>query len=290
MIVVQIVNGLMEGAMLFLIASGLTLIFGVSRIVNFAHGSLYMLGAFIAHSLIQQFPPAASLPLFFAEILAAALLVALIGGLIEIVILRRIYAADELHQLIITIGVVLIVRDLVRLIWGVNDLSTPMPEALSGALRAFGMFFPAYQVTVMAIGIGVFLGLVALLRFTRFGILTRAATDDRGMVALLGINQKQIFTGVVTLGSFLAGLAGALFTPYGNINHLLDTTIIVGAFIVVVIGGMGNLYGTVAAAVAVGVIKALGLLYVPRLSMVLIFLIMAAVLVARSMGRKAANE
>ena len=289
MIAVQIVNGLMEGMMLFLIASGLTLIFGVTRIVNFAHGSFYMLGAFLTYQLVPVLLPQ-TLAGFALAVLIAALAVALLGALFEILVLRRIYAADDLMQLIVTVALVLVVRDAVRMVWGRNDVVVPMPPALSGALHFGGSYFPYFQLAIFAAGVAVLLAMVGVIRYTRAGILLRAATDDRGMVALLGIDQARIFTGVFAVGSFLAGLAGGLASPFGNVNYLLDTTVIVTAFIVVVIGGLGNLYGALGAALAVGVLKGIGVLYYPRLSMVLIFLIMAGVLVVRSLGRDSAGR
>ncbi len=289
MIAVQIVNGLMEGMMLFLIASGLTLIFGITRIVNFAHGSFYMLGAFLTYQLVAHIAPG-TLGGFALAVLLAALAVAALGALFELAVLRRIYAADELMQLIITVALVLVLRDVVQMIWGRNDAVVPMPAALAGALKIGGNYFPVFQLAIFGAGVAVLAVMVAVIRHTRAGILLRAATDDRGMVALLGINQARIFTGVFAVGSFLAGLAGGLAAPFGNINYLLDTTVIVTAFIVVVIGGLGNLYGALAASLAVGVLKGLGVLYYPRLSMVLIFLIMAAVLVVRSLGRQTVGK
>lgn len=289
MLAVQIVNGLMEGMMLFLIASGLTLIFGITRIVNFAHGSFYMLGAFLTYQLVPHLFPG-SLAGFALAALVAALGVALLGTLFEMLVLRRIYGADDLMQLIITVALVLVIRDVVQLIWGRNDVVVQMPQALSGALQLGGTFYPMFQIAIFCAGAVILLIMVGVIRYTRAGVLLRAATDDRGMVALLGINQAHIFTGVFAVGSFLAGLAGGLASPFGNVNYLLDTTVIVTAFIVVVIGGLGNLYGALAAALAVGVLKGLGVLYFPRLSMVLIFLVMAGVLVVRSLGREAVGR
>ncbi|WP_445503467.1 branched-chain amino acid ABC transporter permease [Microvirga sp. G4-2] len=284
MMLVQIANGLMEGMMLFLIASGLTLIFGVSRIVNFAHGSFYMLGAFLTYQLIPILTGLGDLN-FFLAVLLAALMVAMIGMAFEVAILRRIYGGDELLQLIITVALVLIIRDAVRTIWGINDLTTPLPDSLSGAVEIAGQYFPMYLIVVFLVGMAVSAAMMAIIRYTRAGILLRAATDDRGMVALLGIDQARIFTGVFAVGCFLAGLAGGLAAPFGNINSLLDTTVIVTAFIVVVIGGLGNLRGALLSALAIGVLKAVGLLWFPRLSMVMIFVVMAVVLIFRSSGR-----
>ena len=289
MLAVQVLNGLMEGMMLFLIASGLTLIFGITRIVNFAHGSFYMLGAFLTYQFMPLLMPGTVVG-FALAVLFAALSVALLGTLFETLVLRRIYGADDSLQLIITVALVLIIRDVVRAIWGRNDVSVPMPQDLSGAFQIGGSYFPMFQVTVFLVGLAVVIMMIAAIRYTRAGILLRAATDDRGMVSLLGINQARIFTGVFAVGSFLAGLAGGLAAPFGNVNYLLDTTVIVMAFIVVVIGGLGNLYGALAAALAVGVLKGIGVLYFPRLSMALIFLIMASVLVMRSLGRAAVSK
>ncbi|WP_051631006.1 branched-chain amino acid ABC transporter permease [Afifella pfennigii] len=286
MILVQLVNGLMEGMMLFLIASGLTLIFGVSRIINFAHGSLYMLGAFLTWQLVPLLAPG-TVAGFFGAVLLSAVLVAVIGTIFEMLILRRIYGADTLMQLIITIALVFILRDAVRTIWGPNSLSVPMPDAMMGALVIGDNFFPIFPFVIFGAGLVVVLAMILVIHFTRAGILLRAATDDRGMASLLGVNEKLVFTLVFAAGCFLAGLAGGMAAPYGDVNYLLDTTVIVSAFIVCVIGGLGNLYGALAGAMVVGVTKAMGVMFFPRLAMVLIFLIMAAVLVARSLGRQA---
>ena len=285
MIWVQLVNGLMEGMMLFLIASGLTLIFGVSRIVNFAHGSLYMLGAFLTYALVPLILPG-TVAGFLGAVFMPAVGTAAIGTAFEMTALRRIYGSDNLMQLIVTVALVFIIRDVVRWIWGANSVMVPAPDALMGAFVIGGNYFPIFPFVIFAAGLVVVLVMIWAIRFTRAGILLRAGTDDRGMTALLGINEKLIFTSVFAAGSFLAGIAGGMAAPYGDVNYLLDTTVIVSAFIVCVIGGLGNLYGALAGAMLVGITKAMGVLYFPRLSMVLIFLIMAVVLVARSLGRQ----
>lgn len=285
MLLIQLVNGLMEGMTLFLIASGLTLIFGVTRIINFAHGSLFMLGAFLTYELVPLIAPGTLLG-FFSSVIVSAVGVSLLGVLFETSVLRRIYGKDGLLQLIVTVALVLILRDVVRMIWGANSVSVPMPDVLMGAVVVGENYFPLFPLVIFAAGLIVVLAMIWVIYFTRAGILLRASTDDRGMVALLGVNEKLIFTAVFAAGAFLAGMAGGLAAPYGEVNYLLDTTIIVSAFIVCVIGGLGNLYGALAGALVVGLTKALGVMYFPRLSMVLIFLVMAAVLIARSMGRQ----
>ena len=286
MLFVQVLQGLMEGVFLFLIASGLTLIFGVSRIVNFAHGSFYMLGAYLTYQ-IQPHIASGTAVGFLASILICGILVAVIGVIFEVFLLRRVYDVEELMQLVLTIAAVLIIRDVTKFIWGLDDVTVQLPQAFAGALVVGETWLPTYQLVMVGVGSVIVLVAWVLLKFTRAGIVLRAATDDRGMVALLGINQAYVFTGVFALGSFLAGIAGGFASAFESINYLLDTRVIVPAFIVVVIGGLGNFYGALLAALTVGVVKALALLWVPQLSMVSVFLLMAIVLLTRALRRTA---
>jgi len=286
MFFVQVLQGLMEGVFLFLIASGLTLIFGVSRIVNFAHGSFYMLGAYLTYQLQPHIASGTAVG-FLASILICGILVAVIGVIFEVFLLRRVYDVEELMQLVLTIAAVLIIRDVTKFIWGLDDVTVQLPQAFAGALVVGETWLPTYQLVMVGVGSVIVLVAWVLLKFTRAGIVLRAATDDRGMVALLGVNQAYVFTGVFALGSFLAGIAGGLASAFESINYLLDTRVIVPAFIVVVIGGLGNFYGALLAALTVGVVKALALLWAPELSMVLVFLLMAIVLLTRALRRTA---
>lgn len=286
MLFVQVLQGLMEGVFLFLIASGLTLIFGVSRIVNFAHGSFYMLGAYLTYQLQPHIASGTAVG-FLGCILICGILVAVIGVIFEVFLLRRVYDVEELMQLVLTIAAVLIIRDVTKFIWGLDDVTVRLPQALAGALVVGETWLPTYQLVMVGVGSVIVLVAWVLLKFTRAGIVLRAATDDRGMVALLGVNQAYVFTGVFALGSFLAGIAGGLASAFESINYLLDTRVIVPAFIVVVIGGLGNFYGALLAALTVGVVKALALLWAPELSMVLVFLLMAIVLLTRALRRTA---
>ncbi len=286
MLVVQVLQGVMEGIFLFLIASGLTLIFGVSRIVNFAHGSFYMIGAFLTYQIYPLIAPGTILG-FFLTILLGGVLVAILGLLFELLLLRRVYQAEELMQLVLTLAAVLIIRDATKFIWGLDDVTVQLPDALAGAAVIGDIYLPTYQLVMVAVGVVVLAVVWGFLKFTRAGIILRAATDDRGMVALLGTNQAHVFSWVFAVGCFLAGIAGGFAAAFESINYLLDTRVIVLAFIVVVIGGLGNLYGALFAALAVGIVKALGLLWAPRLSMVIIFLLMAVVLLTRSLRRTA---
>jgi branched-chain amino acid transport system permease protein len=293
-IVVQFLNGLAGASTLFLIAVGLSLIFGVTRIVNFAHGSLYMLGIYIAYSAVGAFAGAGALG-FWGGVLAAALAAGLFGALIEVLILRRIYQAPELFQLLATFALVLIVKDFVLWAWGPEDLLGPRAPGLDGAVTILGQRFPEYDVFMIAVG-PVVLGLLwLLLNRTRWGTLVRAATQDREMVGALGVNQKWLFTGVFALGAFLAGLGGALQLPREPAQLFLDLTAIADAFVIVVVGGMGSIPGAFLAALIIGEVKAfcigLGTVSVlgmdvsfSKLTLVIEFIVMAVVLVVRPWG------
>ncbi|MDW8467927.1 MAG: ABC transporter permease [Burkholderiales bacterium] len=290
---VQFLNGLCGASALFLVAAGLSLIFGVSRIVNFAHGSLYMIGLYVACTAAQAFGkgPAG----FWGAVLVAALVGAALGAAIEIAVLRRIYRAPELFQLLATFAVVLLLRDAALYLWGPEDVLGPKAPGLEGAVEILGRAFPAYDLLLIAIGPAVLAALWLLLARTRFGLLVRAATEDRDMVAALGVDQKWLFTGVFALGSALAALGGALQMPREPANLGLDLVAIGEAFVVVVVGGMGSIPGAYLAALLIAEIKALcygiGTVNVlgtsvafSKLTLVAEFLVMAAVLVWRPWG------
>jgi len=278
----QLLTGLANASSLFLVASGLSIIFGVTRIVNFAHGSFFMLGAYLAFTFVNILPQ--GILGFWGAVLVAAALVSVIGAVIELTILRRIYHAPELFQLVATFGVVLIIQDLTLWIWGAEDLVGPRAPGLTGAVRIFGEPIPEYDLLLIAIG-PVVLGIVWLVfHRSRWGVLVRAATQDREMVEALGVNQGRLFTSVFMLGSFLAGLGGALQVPREAVSLLMDLNVIAEAFVVVVIGGMGSVLGAYVAATLIGVLNAFGILIVPTISLVLPFLVMAVVLVVRPWG------
>ena len=278
---VQFLTGLASAASLFLVASGLSIIFGVTRIVNFAHGAFYMLGAYVAFSLTARFEGALG---FWGAIVAAALIVAAIGVVIEIVLLRRIYHSPELFQLLATFGLTLMVEDLVVLQWGPSDLVGPRAPGLKGAVGFFGQNIPSYDLFLIVLGPAVLGILWLLFQRTRWGVLVRAATQDRDMVAALGVNQKWLFTSVFALGVFLAALGGALQIPRDAVDHAMDLRIVVDAFVVVVIGGLGSIWGAFVAAVLVSELNAFGILIFPKISIILVFLVMAVVLIVRPWG------
>ena len=293
-LLVQALNGLASASSLFIIAAGLTIVFGVTRIVNFAHGSFYMLGAYFAVTLIPRLLDVSnSFPMFLAAVLASAIGVGVIGVLMEFVLLRRIYKVPELFQLLATFGVVLAVQDLVLAIWGPLEILGPRAPGLRGAVDILGHRFPAYELFLIVMG-PLVLGLLWLLMHkTRFGVLVRAATQDREMVGALGVNQALLFTGALFLGAALAGLGGALQTPKLAANPQMDISIIAEAFVVTVVGGMGSVPGAFLAALLIAELQAFGILVFPKITLVLVFLLMALVLVVRPwglMGRPEADQ
>jgi len=292
-LLVQLVNGLADACALFLVASGLSLIFGVTRIVNFAHGSLYMLGVYVAYSLTSRF--GASVAGFWASVVAAAVVIGALGAVIEIGVLRRIYRAPELFHLLATFALVLIFRDAALYLWGPEDLFGPRAPHLAGAVQVLGHALPTYNLMLIVIGPLVLATLWYALTRTRWGTLVRAASADREMLGALGVNQAWLFTGVFFVGACLAGLGGALQAPRMSANLSLDIATIGDAFVVVVVGGMGSIPGAFVAALLIAEIKALciGIGHVSvmgvdfslsRFTLVAEFVVMAVVLVLRPWG------
>ena len=238
--VVQLLNGLTGASSLFFVAAGLSLIFGVTRIVNFAHGSFFMVGIYIAYTLVEQLGPVAG---FWPALLLAALAVGVIGALIEVLLLRRIYKAPELFQLLATFALVLVIQDAVLWLWGPDELLGPRAPGLSGSVLVLGRQFPSYDLFLIVAGPVVLAAVWALLTRTRFGALVRAASQDREMVSALGVNQAWLFTAVFALGALLAGLGGALQLAREPASLEMDLNTIGSAFVVVVVGGMGSIPG-----------------------------------------------
>ncbi len=288
----QALNGLAAASSLFFVGAGLSLIFGVTRIINIAHGSFYMVGLYLAATFAIEVGGALG---FWGGIVAAALVVGALGALIEVLLLRRIYQAPELFQLLATFALVLIINDAAQLIWGPEDLLGPRAPGLRGSVEILGRNFPSYDLFLIVIGPLVLILLHLMLAKTRFGRLIRAATQDREMVGALGVNQALLFTVVFVLGSFLAGFGGALQVAREPANLWLDLTVIGDAFVVVVVGGMGSIGGAFLAAVIIAEVKALcigiGLVHFgdfavnfSKLTLVAEFLVMAVVLIVRPYG------
>ena len=288
----QALNGLAAASSLFFVSAGLSLIFGVTRIINIAHGSFYMLGLYLAATIALKVGGALG---FWGGIVAAGLVVAALGGLIEILLLRRIYHVPELFQLLATFALVLIINDVAQYIWGPEDVLGPRAPGLRGSVEILGRNFPSYDLFLIVISPVVLLLLHLMLAKTRFGRLIRAATQDREMVGALGVNQAMLFTVVFVLGSLLAGFGGALQVAREPANLSLDLIVIGDAFVVVVVGGMGSISGAFLAAVIIAEVKALciGLGVInfggfafnfSKLTLVAEFLVMAVVLIARPYG------
>ncbi len=281
-LLVHALTGLAGASKLFLVASGLTVIFGVTRVVNFAHGSLAMLGAYLGWTLLTRLPrdPA----WFTAGVLGTAAGLAAFGALLEMGLLRRLYRSPELFQLLATFGVVLVVQDAALAVWGPDDLVISRPPWLRAFVRIAGERFPVYDLVLIAIGPAVLAVLWLLFHRTRWGRLVRAATWDREMVAALGVDQRVLFTSVFALGAGLAGLAGALGLPDGSANLGIDLSVVTDAFVVVVIGGLGSITGAYLASLLIGLLQAFGVVLIPKATLVLVFAVMAAVLVLRPNG------
>src|SRR5712691_9923960 len=288
----QALNGLAAASGLFFVGAGLSLIFGVTRIVNMAHGSLYMVGIYLAYSIATAIGGGWG---YWGGVVAAAIGVAALGALIEVVLLRRIYHVPELFQLLATFALVLVINDATLWLWGPEDLLGPRAPGLRGAVEILGRYLPTYDLFLIAMGPLVLLVLHLALARTRFGRLVRAATQDREMVGALGVNQALLFTAVFTAGSLLSGLGGALQIAREPANLLMDLSVIGDAFVVVVVGGMGSITGAYLAAVIIAEIKALCIgigvvsfagfaLNFSKLTLVAEFLVMAVVLIARPYG------
>ena len=271
--------GLSMAMYLWLISAGLTIIFGVLRIVNFAHGSLYMVGAYLAFTFygLLGWP-------FWLAIVLSLLGTGLLGFVMERGFLRRIYGIDEAYQLLLTFGFILILDDLVKIVWGGVFKIPQIPAFLDGAWPVFGRPFPVYNTFIIGIGVLVAVGLWALFEKTWWGRTVRATASDREMANAIGVNVPRVFSGVFVFGSMLAALGGALGTPVRVVAPGIGATMIIQAFIITVIGGLGNLKGAFVSSLIVGILSAYGTLFFPVFELFFIFVIMAVVLLVRPQG------
>ncbi|HWI25651.1 MAG TPA: branched-chain amino acid ABC transporter permease [Stellaceae bacterium] len=278
----QFVGGLTTAMFLFLIASGLSLVFGVMRIVNFAHGTFYMLGAYLAWEAMRWFSPSAEA--FWPAVLIAALGIAALGAVVERLLFRHLYGKEELYQLLFTYALVLILGDAAKFIWGTGQLSVARPPVLAASIHVLGADVPLYNLFIMLLGPAIALGGWLMLSRSGPGRMARAAAYDGEMLDALGADVGGIFTGMFVISSFLAGLSGALVTPIVSIVPGMDVEIIVQAFIVVVIGGLGSFWGTFWGSVIYGQVLSFGILIFPGFSLFSVFALMAAVLIVRPWG------
>lgn len=271
--------GLSLAMYLWLISAGLTIIFGVLGVLNFAHGSLFMVGAYLAYTFYEIL----ALP-FWLAILLSLLGVALLGLVMEWGFLRRIYDIDHAYQLLLTFGFILILDDAVKLIWGGVFKIPPIPPFLEGAWPVAGRLFPVYNVFLIVVGLAVAIGLWLLFERTWWGRTVRATASDREMANAIGVNVPRVFSGVFMFGAALAALGGALGTPVRVVAPGIGAAMIIQAFIITVIGGLGNLKGAFVGSLLVGILSAYGTLFFPVFELFFIFVIMAVVLLVRPQG------
>jgi branched-chain amino acid transport system permease protein len=292
----QLLNGVQFGVMLFLMAAGLTLVFGIMNLVNLAHGSLYMVGAYLAVSAIQWTGN------YLLGVLLGLAGTLLVGMLVEVVALRTLYERDHLDQVLATFGLILFFNELVAMIWGRTALYTELPSWLQGHIEIFsGSRYPLYRALVIAVGLGVALGLWYVVTRTRLGMLIRAGASNRTMVAALGVNIRLLYTVVFGFGAALAGLAGLMSGPIYAVQPGMGELILIQVFVVIVIGGIGSIRGAFVGALVVGIVDTLGRAFLkpllgtvlsptaaeaagPALASMLIYLLMAVVLALRPEG------
>jgi branched-subunit amino acid ABC-type transport system permease component len=274
----QALNGLSYGVLLFLLSVGLTLIFGMLDIVNLAHGSFYMLGAYAGLSLI------AATGSFWLAVAAAPLVVGLIGALVERSCLRPLYRRPALDQVLLTFGFIYLFEDLVKWIWGGRIRSIPTPALFSGSVTLWGATVPSYRLFVIAFGLVVAVLLWLAIERTRLGAIVRAGVFDAEMTAGMGIDIDRVFTGVFAGGAALAGLSGVIAGPIQSAYPPMGASILIPALIVVVVGGLGSLKGSLAGSLIIGQAETLGKAWLPGVSMLIIYLVMALILLFRPQG------
>jgi branched-chain amino acid transport system permease protein len=277
-----LVNGLSQAMLLFLVASGLTLVFGVLGILNFSHGAFFMLGAYIGFSLTngEILPPW----LYFIFVLFSGIVVAVIGALVELTVLRRMYKVDEIFSLIATFAVLLILQGIVHQVWGASYLSIGFPKGLGGGVDFLGITIPLYYLVIIFIGLLVAFLLWLFIQKTSFGTLIRASAGDLLMTNALGVNVPVIYTAVFVIAAFLAGMAGLISAPFSVLTPSLAMTFIIPAFGVVVVGGLGSISGAFIAAVVLALIDSYLTAFVPFLAGISFFIGMVAILLWKPKG------
>jgi branched-chain amino acid transport system permease protein len=272
--------GISTGMFIWLVASGLTLVFGVLRVLNFAHGSFYMLGAYVCYTVLKIVGGN-----FWVGLLIGPLVVAAVGFAMERFLLRYVYHLELPYQLLLTFAMVLIFDDAVKMIWGAGSMSSPTVPGLAGSIGIFGRQFPVYNLFIIVVGPLVALGMYLLLEKTWWGRIIRAAASDREMSAAIGVKVPTLYTAVFIFGAWLSAVGGALAVPYvGLLTTGMGESIIIEAFVVVVIGGLGSLKGAFFMSLVIGLLGSFGTRYIPTLDMFLIFILMAAVLLWRPEG------
>ena len=277
MLTINLFNGLVYGALLIVMCSGLALIYGLRRVVNFAHGSLYMLGAYLGYSIAMRSN-------FWVALVAVPAIMAMLGVLLDRYGFRLLQDREPLSVVLVTFGLLLIIEDFVQTVWGKSNLSVPAPAALSTSIDLFGTPVPAYRLAVIAVGAGVALGLTLWLRYSKVGLFVRAASTDPTTTAMQGVNTDALSAGVVGLGTALAGLAGVVSAPFLSLSPSMSSDVIIDSFVVVVVGGLGSLSGAFIAAMGLGMVQALGAVYLPNAAVLLPFMLMVGILIWKPSG------
>jgi branched-chain amino acid transport system permease protein len=277
MLTINIFNGVVYGALLIVMCSGLALIYGLRRVVNFAHGSMYMLGAYLGYTI-------ASVSNFWVALVAVPLLMAVVGVCLDRFGFRLLQDRDPLTVVLVTFGLLLVVQDFVQTVWGKDNLSVVTPSLLKGSFDLFGNPVPVYRIAVGIAGLMVALGLSLWLRYSRVGLFVRAASTDPTTTAMQGVNTDALSAAIVGLGTALAGLAGVVAAPFLALSPSMSSDVLLDSFLVVVIGGLGSLTGAFAAALVLGLVESIGAVYLPNLSAVLPFGLMVAILLWKPAG------
>ena len=282
---VLLFNGLVNGAFYALLSLGLAIIFGVMRVVNFAHGAFYMLGAFAAYLLLQQ----AGIP-FWPALLIAPLAVGLGGAVCERLLLRRLYTLDPLYSFLLTFGLTIFIQDAMRLRFGIQGQPYPLPGELASSVSLGLVSYPAYRLFVIAFSLAVCVAVWYVIERTRLGMVVRAATERTELTRALGIEVDRWITGVFAFGIALAALAGVLAAPMRNVSPLMGSELIILTFAVVVIGGLGSIAGAVAAGFLAGLLASVGAIFDPAIENVIVFALMAVILLVRPAGLFGSQE
>jgi branched-chain amino acid transport system permease protein len=282
---IQVLNSLFYASVLFLIAAGLSLIFGVMRIVNLAHGSLYAIGAYVCAWLVGR-AIGFGVPVIWLLLVipVAALAVALIGIVIEPLLLRPFYRRAEEYQLLVTFGLLLILEDLVRLVWGGLPLTADSVMDTMPVVHIGGLVYPGYNILVIGIGIVAAILLWVVIYGTKFGVLLRATSQDRRMASALGLNVGRVYVAAFAIGCFMAGLGGAIVVPSHAAVLGMGVEALILAFVVVVVGGLGSLKGALVGALIVSFVRTAGIQFFPEIELAVLYLIAAVVLIARPTG------
>jgi branched-chain amino acid transport system permease protein len=280
LVVVQLLNGVQLGLMLFLMASGLTLVLGMMSFINLAHGSFYMIGAFIASSLLAWTGN------FMLSLLAAVAGAGIVGLLLEIGMLRKVYQQSHLQHVLITFGLILVFNELARLIWGPFPVPLPVPALLAGSVEILpGITYPTFRLAILFVGLAVAAALYVVITHTRSGMWVRAGASDRAMAGAIGVDIELMFSLLFGMGSALAGLAGVMAGPILTVQVGIGEPILILSLVVTVIGGIGSIRGAFLAALLVGVIDTFGrILFPPAIGSMMIFLLMAVILACRPQG------